>query len=170
VSTDPSKIKDITEGDSMIVDFTYSVKWKETTIPFEKRMEKYSRYSFLPQHLEARRKLCPIALASDPNVDRVPEPCSHGIKALGECSTIMQTLEAFCRGRPLLTAYLMLCTVPADPLVQHHQLLCDGAAADGLPGDHPHARAQERLHQVLARRRGRFVPRPAGTSPTHKGQ
>ena len=54
VSTDPSKIKDITEGDSMIVDFTYSVKWKETTIPFEKRMEKYSRYSFLPQHLEAR--------------------------------------------------------------------------------------------------------------------
>ena len=52
VSTDPSKIKDITEGDSMIVDFTYSVKWKETTIPFEKRMEKYSRYSFLPQHLE----------------------------------------------------------------------------------------------------------------------
>lgn len=36
----------------MIVDFTYSVKWKETTIPFERRMEKYSRYSFLPQHLE----------------------------------------------------------------------------------------------------------------------
>ena len=34
--TDPSKIKDITEGDSMIVDFTYSVKWKEITIPFEK--------------------------------------------------------------------------------------------------------------------------------------
>ena len=30
------------------------MKWRETTIPFEKRMEKYSRYSFLPQHLEAR--------------------------------------------------------------------------------------------------------------------
>ena len=56
VSTDPSKIKDIAEGDSMIVDFTYSVKWMETTIPFEKRMEKYSRYSFLPQHLEVRRQ------------------------------------------------------------------------------------------------------------------
>lgn len=52
VSTDPAKIRDMTEGDSMIVDFTYSVKWKETTIPFERRMEKYSRYSFLPQHLE----------------------------------------------------------------------------------------------------------------------
>ncbi len=63
VSTDPSKIKDITEGDSMIVDFTYSVKWKETTIPFEKRMEKYSRYSFLPQHLEARRTIHPATLA-----------------------------------------------------------------------------------------------------------
>lgn len=54
VSTDPSKIRDMTDGDKMIVDFTYSVKWKETTIPFERRMEKYSRYSFLPQHLEVR--------------------------------------------------------------------------------------------------------------------
>ena len=54
MSTDPKKIKDITVGDSMIVDFTYSVKWKETTIPFDKRMDKYSRYSFLPQHLEVR--------------------------------------------------------------------------------------------------------------------
>ena len=52
VSTDPAKTRDMMEGDSMIVDFTYSVKWKETTIPFERRMEKYSRYSFLPQHLE----------------------------------------------------------------------------------------------------------------------
>ncbi len=83
MSTDPSKIKDITEGDSMIVDFTYSVKWKETTIPFEKRMEKYSRYSFLPQHLEVRRQphlrrpsdahlataqphICPAALVFEP--------------------------------------------------------------------------------------------------------
>jgi hypothetical protein len=43
---------DITEGDSIPVEFSYSVKWKETSIPFDRRMEKYSRYSFLPQHLE----------------------------------------------------------------------------------------------------------------------
>ena len=54
VSTDPSRTVDISEGDNTIVDYTYSVKWRETTIPFEKRMDKYSRYSFLPQHLEAR--------------------------------------------------------------------------------------------------------------------
>ena len=34
------------------VEFQYSVKWKETQKPFEKRMEKYAKYSFLPQHLE----------------------------------------------------------------------------------------------------------------------
>ena len=53
MSTDPARTVDITEGDSVIVDFTYAVKWRETTVPFERRMDKYSRYSFLPQHLEA---------------------------------------------------------------------------------------------------------------------
>ena len=54
MSTDPARTVDITEGDSVIVDFTYAVKWRETAVPFERRMDKYSRYSFLPQHLEAR--------------------------------------------------------------------------------------------------------------------
>ena len=52
VSTDPLRTVDITEGESVNVEFSYSVKWKETHIPYERRMEKYSRYSFLPQHLE----------------------------------------------------------------------------------------------------------------------
>ena len=33
--------------------FTYSVQWRETDTPYEKRMDKYRRYQFLPQHLEA---------------------------------------------------------------------------------------------------------------------
>ena len=54
VSTDPLRTVDITagEGEEVKVEFSYSSKWKETAIPFERRMEKYSRYSFLPQHLE----------------------------------------------------------------------------------------------------------------------
>ena len=64
VSTDPSKIKDITQGDKLLVDFTYSVKWKDTTIPYEKRMDKYSRYSFLPQHLEVGSHAAPRMDAS----------------------------------------------------------------------------------------------------------
>ena len=52
VSTDPLRTVDITEGSEATVEFSYSVRWKETRIPFERRMEKYSRYSFLPQHLE----------------------------------------------------------------------------------------------------------------------
>ena len=35
------------------VTFTYSVQWRETDTPYEKRMDKYRRYQFLPQHLEA---------------------------------------------------------------------------------------------------------------------
>ncbi|DBA96073.1 TPA: Transmembrane 9 superfamily member 2 [Trebouxia sp. C0004] len=52
ISTDPARTVDITEGDNIIVDYTYSVKWKSTPTPYEKRMDKYSKYSFLPQHLE----------------------------------------------------------------------------------------------------------------------
>lgn len=55
MSTDPKKTRDISGDEAQIVDFTYSVKWEETQIPFERRMEKYSKYSFLPQHLEVRR-------------------------------------------------------------------------------------------------------------------
>ena len=43
---------DITTGDTLEVEFSYSVKWKGTTIPYEHRMDRYARYSFLPQHLE----------------------------------------------------------------------------------------------------------------------
>ena len=43
---------DISKGDKVLVDFTYSVKWTSTEIPFENRMDKYAKYSFLPQHLE----------------------------------------------------------------------------------------------------------------------
>eukprot|EP00238_Polyblepharides_amylifera_P008022 CAMPEP_0196579290 /NCGR_PEP_ID=MMETSP1081-20130531/19835_1 /TAXON_ID=36882 /ORGANISM="Pyramimonas amylifera, Strain CCMP720" /LENGTH=609 /DNA_ID=CAMNT_0041898823 /DNA_START=57 /DNA_END=1886 /DNA_ORIENTATION=+ len=52
VSTDPMRTLDITDEDEISVDFSFSVRWKETAIPFDRRMEKYSRYSFLPQHLE----------------------------------------------------------------------------------------------------------------------
>lgn len=52
VSTDPARTVDITGGEKIIVDYTYSVSWRETPTTFDKRMEKYSRYSFLPQHLE----------------------------------------------------------------------------------------------------------------------
>ena len=33
--------------------FTYSVHWMPTDITYDKRMDKYRRYQFLPQHLEA---------------------------------------------------------------------------------------------------------------------
>jgi ketosteroid isomerase-like protein len=52
VATDRSYTVDITEDKAVEVEFQYSVKWKETEKPFEKRMEKYAKYSFLPQHLE----------------------------------------------------------------------------------------------------------------------
>ncbi|KAJ8540401.1 hypothetical protein K7X08_030320 [Anisodus acutangulus] len=50
--TDPNSLVDITEDKEVDADFMYSVKWKETTTPFEKRMEKYSQSSSLPHHLE----------------------------------------------------------------------------------------------------------------------
>lgn len=50
--TDPNALVDLTEDKEIEVDFMYTVKWKETDIPFEKRMDKYSSTSSLPHHLE----------------------------------------------------------------------------------------------------------------------
>ncbi|TMW90366.1 hypothetical protein EJD97_015822 [Solanum chilense] len=50
--TDPNALVDITEDKEVDVDFMYTVKWKETKTPFDKRMEKYSQSSSLPHHLE----------------------------------------------------------------------------------------------------------------------
>ncbi|PKA66220.1 hypothetical protein AXF42_Ash006917 [Apostasia shenzhenica] len=52
VQTDPNLSVDITDDKEVEVDFSYSVSWKKTEIPFEKRMEKYSKISSMPQHLE----------------------------------------------------------------------------------------------------------------------
>ncbi|PAN50694.1 hypothetical protein PAHAL_9G539000 [Panicum hallii] len=52
VHTDQSALVDLTEDNETNVVFLYSVKWKETPTPFEKRMEKYSSSSNLPHHLE----------------------------------------------------------------------------------------------------------------------
>ncbi|KAM0945688.1 putative nonaspanin (TM9SF) [Dioscorea sansibarensis] len=52
VQTDNNLAVDITEDKEVDVEFSYSVTWKKTDIPFEKRMEKYSKSSSMPQHLE----------------------------------------------------------------------------------------------------------------------
>ncbi|MQM00836.1 hypothetical protein Taro_033579 [Colocasia esculenta] len=52
VRTDPNSLVDVTEDKVADVEFLYTAKWKETTTPFEKRMEKYSQTSSLPHHLE----------------------------------------------------------------------------------------------------------------------
>lgn len=49
---DPQSVVDLTEDKEVDADFIYTVKWRETDTPFEKRMEKYSQSSSLPHHLE----------------------------------------------------------------------------------------------------------------------
>ncbi|KAG8493127.1 hypothetical protein CXB51_010624 [Gossypium anomalum] len=49
---DPHSLVDLTEDKEVDAEFMYSVKWKETDTPFEKRMDKYSMSSSLPHHLE----------------------------------------------------------------------------------------------------------------------
>ncbi|GLJ23309.1 hypothetical protein SUGI_0440950 [Cryptomeria japonica] len=52
VRTDPRFSVDITKDEEIEVEYMYSVKWTETDVPFDQRMEKYSKSSSLPQHLE----------------------------------------------------------------------------------------------------------------------
>jgi transmembrane 9 superfamily protein 1 len=50
----------VMEDSAVAAEFTYSVTWRETDTPYEKRMDKYRRYSFLPQHLEVSFKNVPL--------------------------------------------------------------------------------------------------------------
>ena len=55
VATDPSRVLDLTSPSTSTgatAEFSYSVNWKPTTVKHEDRLAKYSRFSFLKQHLE----------------------------------------------------------------------------------------------------------------------
>ena len=52
LSTTSESAVDITNGDPRTIEFTYSVSWNSTSIPFSKRKERYERYIFLPEHVE----------------------------------------------------------------------------------------------------------------------
>ena len=54
--------KDVEESskEGISAEFTYSVQWHETDITFDKRMDKYRKYQFLPEHLD----VCPLDACS----------------------------------------------------------------------------------------------------------
>lgn len=54
VHTQPSNGVELTM-DKVFVEFSYTVKWKEATFPFEKRMDKYTMSAFLPHHLSIHK-------------------------------------------------------------------------------------------------------------------
>ena len=52
ISTNPEAAIDISTPSARTIEFTYSVSWQPTDIPFGRRKERYEKYSFLPQHVE----------------------------------------------------------------------------------------------------------------------
>lgn len=50
--SDPAHVVDITNDIETTVQFTYSVFWNSTSTHFDKRMDKYSRASLLPVHMQ----------------------------------------------------------------------------------------------------------------------
>mmetsp|Transcript_1699 Transcript_1699/g.4580 ORF Transcript_1699/g.4580 Transcript_1699/m.4580 type:complete len:587 (-) Transcript_1699:241-2001(-) len=52
VSSDPDKTEEISLENLKTVSFSYSVNWLPTRITYEHRMDRYAKYSFLPQHME----------------------------------------------------------------------------------------------------------------------
>uniref|UniRef100_A0A5B6ZW78 Transmembrane 9 superfamily member n=2 Tax=Davidia involucrata TaxID=16924 RepID=A0A5B6ZW78_DAVIN len=52
VRTHPQYMVDLTEDEEVDVEFMYTIEWRKTSTPFEKRMEKYFQYSLLPHLLE----------------------------------------------------------------------------------------------------------------------
>ena len=54
VQVDISKDVEESAKEGISAEFTYSVQWHETDITFDKRMDKYRKYQFLPEHLDVR--------------------------------------------------------------------------------------------------------------------
>ncbi|CAI5466688.1 unnamed protein product [Closterium sp. Yama58-4] len=54
VATDAGSMVELdnSEDKEMEVEFTYSASWRQTDMAFEKRMDRYTRYALLPQHVE----------------------------------------------------------------------------------------------------------------------
>ena len=52
VTTPPEYQASLPYHDNVKVDFTYSVRWKPSTIKFEDRMKIYHEFHFLPEHIE----------------------------------------------------------------------------------------------------------------------
>ncbi|XP_047321904.1 transmembrane 9 superfamily member 3-like [Impatiens glandulifera] len=52
VRPDPSFLVDLTDDKEVGLDFTYTVKWKETNTSYERRTDKYSQSSSLPRNME----------------------------------------------------------------------------------------------------------------------
>lgn len=46
--SEPSHVVDVTEDIDVKVEFTYSISWNRTSMPYKNRMERYSRASLLP--------------------------------------------------------------------------------------------------------------------------
>ncbi|KAL6506465.1 hypothetical protein OROGR_024646 [Orobanche gracilis] len=46
--SDPSHLVDVTEDSDVKVEFTYSILWNGTSLPYKNRMDRYSRASLLP--------------------------------------------------------------------------------------------------------------------------
>lgn len=90
VSSDPMRTVDITTADTLTVQFSYSVKWKETTITYDHRMDRYARYSFLPQHLEVRGHTARAArTARSPTARTCMQPQARG-SSQHQTATAMQ--------------------------------------------------------------------------------
>ena len=115
---------------------------RETDIPYARRMDKYAKYSFLPQHLEvgaggehARHCGRPAAASAG--------AATAGAGAVGG-GAAAYARHPLCAACPPLAPPPPPPPPPADPLVLHCQLVRHRAAAHRLPGHNLDARAEKR--------------------------
>ncbi|KAM1452525.1 hypothetical protein ACFX2I_039479 [Malus domestica] len=88
VRTDPNALADLSEDKEVDVEFMYTVEWKETTTPFDKRMDKYAQSSSLPPLVDAyelyttTRRLLPNLEYAKKLAELLKELVQEGVKRL----------------------------------------------------------------------------------------
>jgi Endomembrane protein 70 len=134
----PSEPVDVSEdvmphsGSTLPVEFTYSVSWYETSVPFSKRLDHYDALSRNPIHLEVRPS-CSCPARTPHSAAAPPHSSAHAAQqhpcgaARGQCTTsqsaqrcsarlglcsVAPCTETACRGPPGMQVVrkLYLCT------------------------------------------------------------
>ena len=130
MSADPLQRVDLGQEATRHVEFSYSVKWLATDVPFAERMHRYAQYSFLPQSFEIHWLsiinsfvLVLLLTGAPPGTRLGPRAHTHTAEAAcGSCQLLFAMYPKLIE--PNVNSWREIAMVLPDPSCKHFSLMC----------------------------------------------